>query len=1268
MHTQYGTTWWGQRWLDALSGIDLANRIPRGQTYANTGRVMKLETDVRRGLIKARVKGNYDPFYSVKIGLKPFTEKERATLISAIAKSPVVLARLSARELDPKVEEIAAAHQISIFPRSWKDLDLHCSCPDYAVPCKHLAAVIYKVSQEIDANPFIIFELRGLDIIEALHDEGIVLDEVEKTEMPSWKEILNQRAVSGEKQLGLDSLKALTFKDIPPILDSLLGLFSAAPAGYAEGDLREVLRKTLTRAAKVATAKFKDSTDRELPRYNTKKPLISVDSWGRISFDPSLCWTVHPHTGSGKPYDEQAIDMQRQNYNDQPLHCMFSCALDAQALEECPPDVEALYQIWLIATKLVQSGAVMPQIYEPIEDFFAVRWIPAIMSADISALVETAGRVLQLLPESFLHIERRPELISSRLLGEILLGAFIESYVQEAYALHKGTWSVDDNPVRAALFNRQSVDITEYTSGESIKLGLESWLSPLYLENLKVQPVIVFTDCTKQNDVTLKDVVDSLREYQPNEDDVLFAAENGETAFMQDVQEEVQTAPVEDPLADATGTEVGERIGFSADSGIAVSMGFNKVGVQGTPEELFIPLGEIINDAQYSSIRFECLRTVSRLSSICPVLTELLEDKQGEGMVSVGDLGPVILSSVPAMKLLGVKLIIPRCLRRLLSPRSSLSLSTLSKWEESTGFVGLADMLTFDWKLALGEHTISKEDFDELLKYEGQVVRFGSEFVYVDPSITQKIGRKLQNQSTSSFSKQRLIAAALSGFLGENPVIISQDIKDAIQKLMAEKEVPVPDTLQAELRPYQKRGFSWLSRNVRTLMGSVIADDMGLGKTLQVIACLEKLRVDGELKQKQVLVVTPTSILINWQRELSKFAPKLTHDIVYGAHKTLNDQAEVILTSYGTLRSQLKLFKTMKIRVLVLDEAQNIKNSTSLSFRSIKALNADSMIAMSGTPVENRLMEYWSIMDFANPGLLGAADEFRREFAGPIERNRDAEKVKIFKQVTAPFIMRRLKSDKSIISDLPDKLSADKYCSLTPVQTALYEAQVRNSLEIMKKSGDDKGVRNALVLSMIQKLKMICNSPEHYSKEEPHKGPEFSGKAEVMFDLLSDLKQARRKTLIFTQFKQMGDLLQQWIEEKTGFKPDFLHGTIPVKQRSEMVDRFQSDRAVPSMILSLKAAGTGLNLTAASAVIHYDLWWNPAVEAQATDRAYRIGQTRNVQVYRLICANTFEEKINEMINSKKELAELTVATGEKWIGDLSNRQIEEIFAFSGGTS
>ena len=387
--------------------------------------------------------------------------------------------------------------------------------------------------------------------------------------------------------------------------------------------------------------------------------------------------------------------------------------------------------------------------------------------------------------------------------------------------------------------------------------------------------------------------------------------------------------------------------------------------------------------------------------------------------------------------------------------------------------------------------------------------------------------------------------------------------------------------------------------------------------------------------------------------------------VYHGGNRDLKSfDQDVLLTTYGVLRSDYAKLKKMKWAVVCIDEAQNIKNADTAQSKAVKSIPADTHIALSGTPVENRLSEFWSIMDYANKGYLGTVKMFKENFANPIQLHNDEDCVARFRKVTAPFMMRRVKTDKSIIADLPDKIERDEYASLTAEQAALYQKTLEaamKEIEGLPTTGHEALFkRQGMILQMILALKQICNHPAQFLKNGDRR-MELSGKAEMLADLVDGILDAGEKVLVFTQFREMGDLLVEFLAARTGVPPLFYHGGCSLKQRQDMVERFQQNRTDRVFILSLKAGGTGLNLTAATHVIHYDLWWNPAVEAQATDRAYRIGQQRNVMVHRFITKDTFEERINDMIRQKKHLADMTVASGESWIGKLSNKELREIF-------
>ena len=590
-------------------------------------------------------------------------------------------------------------------------------------------------------------------------------------------------------------------------------------------------------------------------------------------------------------------------------------------------------------------------------------------------------------------------------------------------------------------------------------------------------------------------------------------------------------------------------------------------------------------------------------------------------------------------------------------------------------FLGKDAFSRFDWRVAVGDRELTKEELTELAKHVGEVVQVGDDFVYLDPTELARMAETVDKQPQPTYL-EKMRAALMGNYENKGrqaEVLVSDEIRKRLKRLTEIDEISPPENLHATLRPYQARGFSWLMKNLRLGIGALIADDMGLGKTLQVIATLLQLKNDGELTKAKALVVVPTTLMTNWQREITKFAPSLSVGIYHGTSRVLpeavKDLPDVTLTTYGLMRRETEKLAGYKWRLLVLDEAQAVKNATSGQSVAAKSLNASQTIAMTGTPVENRLSEYWSILETVQPRLLGSLKDFTETFAAPIETDHSESAAEAFRRLTAPFMLRRLKSDKSIIADLPERNTVDQFTNLTAEQAALYskvlEAHMKKLQKLEEKAAEDpqgsdiRTIRRGEVLKLITSMKQICNSPSQYLKTET--ATPDSGKAAALFDILGHCREAGRKVLIFTQYREMGERLQTWIEKATGQRPDFLHGGVSVKARQVMVDRFQTDRSVHAMIISLKAGGTGLNLTAASCVVHYDLWWNPAVEAQATDRAYRIGQRRDVLVYRFVTAGTFEERINEMLMEKRNLADLTVATGETWIGELSAAELQSLF-------
>ena len=599
--------------------------------------------------------------------------------------------------------------------------------------------------------------------------------------------------------------------------------------------------------------------------------------------------------------------------------------------------------------------------------------------------------------------------------------------------------------------------------------------------------------------------------------------------------------------------------------------------------------------------------------------------------------------------------------------------STSSPPSVSTGILSLDNLVNYQWEIVLGDQALTREEFEALARLKMPLVQVRGQWVALNPEeIEAAIRFWKKRQAKAQMSVLEALLWELSG-KGEVEGLPVEEVEvtgwmgDLLEQLKEGErleELPQPDALAGELRPYQRRGFSWLTFMRRWGLGACLADDMGLGKTIQAIALfLHDRKHDGQVPP--ALVVCPTSVAGNWQREIERFAPDLRPLLHHGAGRATGQdflaqaqEHDVVITSYGLARRDADLLSQVHWSEVILDEAQSIKNPAAKQTQAMRRLTADFRIALTGTPVENRLSELWSIMHFLNPGYLGPQKRFRTEFALPIERYRDPLATQRLRQLVSPFILRRLKTDRTIIQDLPEKLEMKVYCNLTPEQATLYEATVQDSLTQIEES---EGIqRKGIVLSTLLKLKQICNHPTQFLGDGSEL-PGRSGKLARLTEMLTEALAVGDRALIFTQFATMGQMLKSYLQETFGREVLFLHGGTPRKQRERMIERFQSDgHGPPFFVLSLKAGGLGLNLTAANHVFHFDRWWNPAVEDQATDRAFRIGQTRNVQVHKFLCIGTMEENIDALIESKKALAESIVTADESWLTELSTDELREM--------
>ncbi|MEO3782776.1 SNF2-related protein [Actinocorallia sp. B10E7] len=590
-----------------------------------------------------------------------------------------------------------------------------------------------------------------------------------------------------------------------------------------------------------------------------------------------------------------------------------------------------------------------------------------------------------------------------------------------------------------------------------------------------------------------------------------------------------------------------------------------------------------------------------------------------------------------------------------------------------SGF-GLGDLVEFRWELAVGQESLQEDDLAELARLKAPLVRLRGQWVELDEEQLETALEFLRSGGSGTMTAGQVVRAVIHA--GERTLpLVAVEAHGALGDLLSGEAdrritpVATPDGIEATLRPYQERGLAWLGFMEGLGLGALLADDMGLGKTLTVLAHLVRAGADGANGAGgPTLAVVPMSLVGNWQREAARFAPKLRLYVHHGVKRHKDDElvraanaADLVLTTYGTAtRDAEQLAKVAWARV-VCDEAQALKNSGTRQARAVRSIPARGRIAMTGTPVENHLTELWSIMEFANPGLLGPRQSFRERFAVPIEAEGDERAAAALKRATQPFVLRRLKTDRSIITDLPEKQEMKVYCNLTVEQASLYQATVEDMLEQIAEA--DAKQRRGLVLATMAKLKQVCDHPALLLKDGSRLQGR-SGKLEELERLCAEILEAGEKVLVFTQYAEFGSMLQPYLAARLDRPVLWLHGGTTKEQRDELVARFQGEEAPSVFLLSLKAAGTGLTLTAANHVVHFDRWWNPAVEDQATDRAFRIGQTRDVQVRKFVCVGTMEERVDEMIERKKALAESIVGTGEEWLTGLSVAELRDVLRLS----
>ncbi len=1170
---KFGKTWWGGAWIEALEDIDSnTNRLPRGRRYAGQGMVE--EINIKGGNIEAKVSGRRVKPYRETITLKSFSPGAKEKVLSIIKNTPALWGELSNGQLPEELLSLLEKEGIDLLPKDWDDLRASCSCPDWANPCKHLAAVYYIVGNEIDKDPFLLFQLRGMEK-EKLKSLGA---EREAEETDPFIPLSQSGEVKPAPEL--PTFPDIDFPGKNP--DKFLDLLKDNPLFYGEGNFKTQLKKMYRDISR----SLKDLELEEIPEKLEKINFRIIKDGGENKF-----FGYSPEKTPGRKSEltipiikGDKLELKETGGNFFAAPDFFQYFVQTPLLldeKKFSSTVIFLSASAAIAQSFAQKSSFFPRVVDLNREENSFRVEYAFLNGE-----EKITQALKFLEEIY-----PPELIFRSRDGAVLPK---ETGVREAISLFLGYFvgvfskASPATKVERAFFQGETYIPAGFEEKQTAK-NIKDWLGPLQLPEKDLGLVLKISIPERKKD-----------------------------QFELEVE-------IEDKKSSVPPVSVKELY-----SGRKIVLG-----------------------RRADTVQRDVARYLTLASEHMPRLKEFLQNKGAHSLgVSLQEMGEFLAGARNILEILGFRILLPSELKKLMNPQPALTAGSTGNIES---IFHMEKALQFSWQVSLGDEKISPEEFKKLTRKASGLIRYRDSYFFITPGQAQSILKKL-NQPVPQLKKMDILRGVLTGEIKGNLFVSPEELEQKIREMTKYRSIQVPKKLVANLRPYQKRGYRWLFHNLKAGFGSCLADDMGLGKTIQAIAVIQRLKQEGSLK-KPSLIIAPTSLLGNWEKETQKFAPELKTKIYHGKERRLDFKGnDLVLTTYQIAQREIQNLKNKGWELLILDEAQNIKNPASKRARAIKSINSGGRVALTGTPVENRLQELWSIMDFLNPGLLGGEETFRKEFAIPVEKYRDRKSLSKLKMIISPFFLRREKTDKKVISDLPEKNVRNQYCYLTSDQAALYQTIVDRTWNTIENS--DGMERRGLIFKLFTALKQVCNHPVQYTKTGEIL-PDKSGKLQKTLELLKDTLQKQEKTIIFTQYREMGTYLQRIVKKELHEEVSFFHGGLTTQKREAMVSDFQNG-ATKILIVSLRAGGTGMNLTAATNVIHYDLWWNPAVENQATDRTHRIGQKKNVQINRLITLGTLEEKIEELLQSKKELVESTISTGGKWISELSNIELREI--------
>lgn len=1207
-------SWWGREWLSVIENLN-EDRVNDDESYSNPFKITDFK--YQNGKIIAKIAENRNSSYIAELALEPFTEQDLKVLAEILASSSLIHGDLALGKLPTILNTELLENGINLFPISWEDIRSKCNCPSLVSPCVHQSELFYMIGSELDKDPSLLLKLRGVPesflnsesqagkkTLESLIEN--ILEEAAATEPASLKlRRMSDREDDEKADIGVFVEQPLNAKrDYNQPLNNLefdsrlwLSLLSDNPSFDTASNFKIFLRDLYNSAALKADTLYK-------PVHKNKADgdkKVKVRDWQQ--FD-DLEISFNAKATSYENLFDFSVDLKD----------LLKCSLN-QDLNLVSPRLAFTLLLIQTAIYIIKLGLYSPELLFKNEQVFQIRYIPIFNNASLS---QRLNFLKTLYPDDLIKnsqpnndAEGSSDFLKSCLMNELL--SFLVTVLLKK--LTRNLKVLGMTPLKTAFLTNAEFIPSSYAD-EAVAKSLSNWLARFYIQGDEIKPLI-----------RLEEHVADIKQLEcdGHEDD-----KNAEEAIHQQCLE------------------------------ASFKLHVDLVNSSKFPNEI------VSLETFTIKAREQCPNVYKQLNLIQEYVPEIKQVLATEGkaapILDINQVSSLLANAKNFLSVLGVNILVPRALQKILKPKLTVKVNSSSS-QSSNAFL-IEQALSFSYEIALGDSKISLSEFKKLVKSSSGLVKFNNDYVMFNPkeiaSLFKRALEALPQIETVLDALHYGLAGKVNGLDFSSDAVIDNLIK-SINK--TETEISLPKNLEATLRPYQERGFEWLYINYQNRLGSCLADDMGLGKTLQVLTLLLKIRQENAeravCEQPPSLVICPTSLIGNWFKESSKFTPDLKVAVYHGSKRNLDYEGmDLVITSYGILRQDISKFSEREWNLLIIDEAQNIKNHETKQARAIKALKAKNYIAMSGTPVENNLSELWSIFDFINPRYLRSIKDFTNEYSIPIEKYRDQEKIAQLKRVTSPFLLRRLKTDKSIIQDLPEKIINEQFVYLTKEQIALYQSVVNSALEQI--AGSEGIERKGKIFKLITSLKQLCNHPSNYTKQEDYDF-NLSGKAIKLIDILREILISREKALIFTQYTEMGDILLKMIQSELGSEALFYQGSLDRKRKDEMVEEFQNGYTKKIMIISLKAGGTGLNLTAANHVIHYDLWWNPAVENQATDRAFRIGQKKNVMVHRLISMGTFEEKINDLLKAKQQLADLSVSVGENWITEMSNEELRGIF-------